>query len=681
MSRILIFAGTTEGRELAEILSGSGISCDVSVATEYGSMMINESEFIHIHQGRLSEEQMRKLYMEVGCDIVIDATHPYAREVTGTILKSVEGTNIAYIRLLRDHSKKIMDESMADSVQSLVKVLEQTDGLILLTTGSKELSAFCENEELRKRLVVRVLPGIDSINLCYEAGLDGRQIIAMQGPFSKEMNKAIIEQYNIKHLVTKESGKTGGEDDKIQAALEAGIKVHILKRPVNCEPGLTYSMKETIEKLEEILGISLFSGRQFITLAGIGCGAENGLTREVETAIENADYIFGAKRMLSLVTSRAEKYPYYLAKDIIPVLDDIRKYSVQNTKIVILFSGDTGFYSGAQKLYQALKDRADSEVNILSGISSISLLASRIGISWQDARLISTHGVEERVWIPEIIHSVLNEEKTMLICSGAADARRVGEVLQKLERSGRIKENVQIFIGYQLSYPDEKVSISSIDDLSAFSEEGLITIAIINSRVESKELIPYIYDEDFIRGKVPMTKSDVRILSIARLHLQKGDILYDIGSGTGSIAIAAAQLSPDIMIYAIECKEDALSLIEANKNRFCVENITIIKALAPEGLEKLPKADAAFIGGSKGNLKAILNKLYLINPNMKIVINTVTMESIVELDNCLKAFPLENLKVSQIAVTDVKELGNYHMMDANNPVFIYSFRFKGGKDK
>ena len=174
-----------------------------------------------------------------------------------------------------------------------------------------------------------------------------------------------------------------------------------------------------------------------------------------------------------------------------------------------------------------------------------------------------------------------------------------------------------------------------------------------------------------------MTKEEVRLLSIARLRLKRDDIFYDIGSGTGSIAISVSRLSPDIRVYAIECKEEAAELIKENKGKFLADNITLIQQLAPEGLDALPKADAAFIGGSKGNLSSILEKLYEINPNMRIVMNAVSMESIVEMNNCLKDIKVKDLKISQIAVTNVKELGEYHMMSANNPVFIYSFSYAG----
>ena len=162
----------------------------------------------------------------------------------------------------------------------------------------------------------------------------------------------------------------------------------------------------------------------------------------------------------------------------------------------------------------------------------------------------------------------------------------------------------------------------------------------------------------------------------AALRLRANDVLYDIGSGTGSVAIAAASTSPSVKVYSIECNEEAITLINENVQQFGLDNISVVNRLAPDGLSELTKADAAFIGGSRGNLKAIMKKLYMINPEMRIVMNAVSLESVAEMNELLKVLPVTDVKISQIAVTNINKLGDYHMMSANNPVFIYSFSFK-----
>ena len=197
MKRVLIFSGTTEGRHLAEHLMKAGVFCDVCVATEYGAQVMEEAPLLQLHTGRLSVEEMKQLYELCEPQVVVDATHPFATVVSSHIRESLKETKIPYIRLERTQQETSYDVRTFAGSAAVVRALEMTQGNILLTTGSKELAAFCENEALRKRLIVRVLPGAESLALCYENGLEGNQIIAMQGPFSEEMNKAIYHQYAI----------------------------------------------------------------------------------------------------------------------------------------------------------------------------------------------------------------------------------------------------------------------------------------------------------------------------------------------------------------------------------------------------------------------------------------------------------------------------------------------------
>ena len=183
-------------------------------------------------------------------------------------------------------------------------------------------------------------------------------------------------------------------------------------------------------------------------------------------------------------------------------------------------------------------------------------------------------------------------------------------------------------------------------------------------------------DDEFIRDKVPMSKEEVREVSICKLGLKRDSVLYDIGSGTGSVAVECALLSNDLTVYAIECKDEALKLIEANKRRFLLENIEIVKALAPEGLKDLKKATHAFIGGSRGNLKEILETLKEINPEMRVVINAVSLETIGELSFILKEFEGAKADIVQLQVSRSDEVGSYHLMKAQNPVYICTVEFR-----
>lgn len=142
------------------------------------------------------------------------------------------------------------------------------------------------------------------------------------------------------------------------------------------------------------------------------------------------------------------------------------------------------------------------------------------------------------------------------------------------------------------------------------------------------------------------------------------------------MAMEIAGLSPDIQVYAIEQKQEAASLIWRNKEKFQLENVTVVKAKAPEGLQKLPKATHAFIGGSGGKLKEILQALYEINPNMRVVANAISMETICEIKEALSVYPIENEEILQVQASRAKRAGEYHLMQAENPVWICGFHFR-----
>lgn len=673
MKTVLIFAGTTEGRELAELLDRNNVSCHVCVATEYGRQMIRQSENINVHTGRLDEEGMRRLIDEIGCDVIVDATHPYAVLVTESIKRSIAGKDVTYIRLSRKSKaeKEIWGIQFYENINQCILSLKNTEGNILLTTGSKALHEFGAEPEIKERLIARVIPGIESLTLCYEAGLLGNQIIAMQGPFSSEINKAIIREYNIKHLVTKDSGSNGGINEKLSACEELGVTVHLIRRPdENTESNeKVLSMDETVSLLEKILNVSFGKGIVNVNIAGIGPGNDSLMTKEVLEAISNADVIFGAKRMLEAVNSKAEKYPYYRKDEILPVLSDIASNRFKDTNAVILFSGDTGFFSGGIKLFDSLRDDDRFKVNILPGISSLSLLSARIGTDWQDAGIISMHGVNKEEWIPLFVDSVKHKEKTFFITSGVADINIIGDLLKENT------EDYDIYLGYQLSYEDEKVMKLSPQECTCLEEKGLYAGLVVSKAFTHKYLVPVLSDDCFIRDKVPMTKEEIRKLSICQMQVKEYDTVYDIGSGSGSIAVQTAVLSPTVSVYAIECNPVAVDLINQNVDKAKLNNVAVIETMAPDGMEGLPCADVAFIGGSKGNLKEILDFLYSKNQNMRVVINAVSMETICETNSILDSLNVCDLTIEQISVNRVNKLGDYHMLSANNPVFIYSFNF------
>ena len=693
MKKIVIFAGTTEGRRLSEILADAGITHTVCVATEYGEIVMREQTdaeaartkeqpFVSLHRGRMDREQMEEFLRNEGYEIVVDATHPYAQAVTENIRDAVKTQSPIYLRLEREISETPEAEDPVVSIRyfesnaDCAKALENTEGNILLTTGSKELATYCASGRLHDRLYVRILPGRESLELCMEQGIKGRQILALQGPFSTEMNAAILKQYDIRHMVTKNSGRTGGYQEKLEAAKMLGIPVYVIQPAGKAWD--TYSFAGICEKLEQLCDCKISGqGSMEICLAGIGMGSKVGQTQEVQHAIETADILLGAERMIERYSAKIEKRPYYMTEQILPYLEQLPENGITAQKdplrVTVLFSGDTGFYSGCRKLYVALQEAVaigalNAEVRILPGISSVATLAARVGESYEDAAILSMHGKK----LNRLSTTVESHEKVFLLTSGSEDIRKIGRSLAEAGLT-----DCEVTVGYQLSYPEESIRILTPGQCEEITGEGLYTCLIRNPHWQPERLTHGRADICFLRdAKTPMTKEEVREVSICKLHLTQNAVVYDIGSGTGSVAIEIAGVPGRVQVYAIERKPEAVELLRKNRAHFHMDNIQIIEAPAPEGLEELPVPTHAFIGGSGGRLLDILRVLYRKNPHMRIVINAISMETIAELKEVLDTFPVEEEEILQMQVSRVKKLLSYHLPQAENPVWICSFTFR-----
>ena len=265
MEQIYIFAGTTEGRSLSDVLSAHGIPCTVSVATEYGAQTMEEAGVpanVTLRTGRLNREQIAEALKAERFTCVVDATHPYAMEATKAIRGGCEDAGVKYLRLSRETAVNITlnctTPLYVDTLDQALSYLASHPGNILAMTGSKEIGKIAEGIGDRSRLFARVLPSVESIQLCEAAGLTGKQILAMQGPFSDEMNRAMLHSTNAKYLLTKETGKAGGFFEKLTAAEAVGVQAVVVKNPERESAGLSFD--EVLKELETLTHISLTDG-------------------------------------------------------------------------------------------------------------------------------------------------------------------------------------------------------------------------------------------------------------------------------------------------------------------------------------------------------------------------------------------------------------------------------------
>lgn len=664
MKEILIFSGTTEGRKLAEYLANHNIKSTVCVATSYGEEVMEENANITVVCQRMDYNRMCEFLNRHDFGCVVDATHPYAIEVTRNIKQACEFVNCQYIRLLRDTRihKEYHGIICFDSYKEAAIYLEKMDGNILITTGSKMLNVFTDNISKKDRIYPRVLPSVDSITACEECGIEKKNIIAMQGPFGVEINEAMIWATKAKYLVTKQTGITGGFEEKLMAAEKSGCACVVIKNREIEEESTndtkTLSFEDTIST---ILGMNdnQKKDKRYMKLVGIGMGTNATLTPEAKDAIKKADIVFGAPRIIESIREiNPINVVMYKKKDIEMYLKKHNEY----INVVVAFSGDTGFYSGAEDLRKI----DGFEISTVCGISSIVYFASKLNTTWQDARLISAHGRE-----CNIVMEVNCNRKVFVLLDSLKAIKEIGEKL-----NAGFSHKLNVSLGCNLSYEDEIIYTGNTEILFNANKEGLYIMYIENEKAEGTIITPGLSDDFFERSTVPMTKEEIREISICKLKLKKNSIVYDIGGGTGSVSVECARLCQDGWVYSIEMNEEAVELIQRNKEKSGCNNLEIIRAKAPQGLCGIKNATHAFIGGSSGNLHEIVDKLLDINSGIRVVINAVTIETIASINEILKKKKIKG-EIIQVNISRAKQVGPYNLMQGGNPVYIISF---GGEE-
>lgn len=654
MYKAIVFAGTTEGYALCEFLAENRVSVYACAATEYGGSLLQENEFLHVSAGRLKTEDMEELFRKENPEIVLDATHPYAAEVTKNIRTACESAGVLYQRILRPEGEKNSEAIYVESTEEAAAFLSGTEGNIFLTTGSKELAKFTGIPDYKERLFARVLSIPSVIRSCAELGIEGKHLIGMQGPFSAEINEAMLRQFQCSYLVTKDTGLAGGFPEKIEACQRCGVTPVIIGRPLK-EEGL--SLQDARVFLSKMFGFTL---SQKISLVGIGMGAEKTLTLEGKKALNEAELLIGAKRMTEAVQKPGQMVLHeYRSEKIVEYIREHPKYRT----VAIALSGDVGFYSGAKKLINQL----DGNVEVICGISSVVYFMSKIGLSWDDAKIVSAHGRN-----CNLISLIRHNPKVFSIL-GTEDG--VAVLASRLVYYGM--GDVTLYVGENLSYENEKIFHDKAANLTEYRGDALSVVTACNEKATPLSAVHGISDGEFLRGKAPMTKEEVRTVSLSKLRLSEESVCYDVGAGTGSVSVEMALRAWMGQVYAIEKKEDALALLKENKKKFAVDNLVIIPGVAPEAMTELPAPTHAFIGGSSGNMQDIINLLLEKNPKVRIVINCITLETVTEAMNAIRDFGLEDVDIVQLAAARSKSIGRYHMMMGENPIYIISCSGRG----
>lgn len=680
MKKIVIFGGTSEGRLLAKYCDENFIPAIVCVATEYGTELLEEYKNISVSEGRKDEEAMKKLFLDNNVEKVYDATHPYAKIVSENIIKVCNELELEYVRILRD--SKVLDKTLEkyykefENIEEVVDYLKDKNEKVLIATGSKELYKYKDLEV--KNLYPRVLANMIGIKACEDIGIPSANIIAMQGPFDIDTNVALLKKYACKYLITKESGDIGGFSEKIEACKKVDAKALVIKRPTK-EEGISLEeaisgLKDLKYDIEEVKKPNILETKKVnISIVGLGMGSIDSLTIESAKKIENASFIIGAKRMLEICLGIASKeVKTYISYKPTDILDYIYEKAGEEDKIVLVMSGDTGFYSGSIKLKKEFEEytkkgyfEENSKLEICAGISSFSYMCAKFGIDYTDMKILSVHGRDEN--LNELFDSIKFNKKTFALSSGD---RQINDILAYLVEN-ELGE-VEVLVAENMSSKNERYFRNKSSELVNEKFDKISSLIFINEKAKDKRVLFGIDDEEFLRDKVPMTKSDIRALAMAKLELSEAAICYDIGAGSGSCSIEMGRFASKGKVYAIEHKKIACDLIEKNIKKFSLKNIEVIFGEASEKIEDLEAPSHVFIGGSGGDLELIVDKIYKKNENATVVITAITLETIAGINEIVKKYANLGYKydMSFISFANNKTVANYNMMIGGNPVLI-----------
>ena len=384
-------------------------------------------------------------------------------------------------------------------------------------------------------------------------------------------------------------------------------------------------------------------------IIGAGMGTPDTLTGEARRALDEADAVFATARLAAL-SAKAVVCPFgELAA---------RAVGANGQTVAVLVSGDVGFFSAAVRLREQLIPHG--EVRLICGLSSLQYFCAKVGVPYDDVCVRSLHGRAG-----SILGAVSYHKKVFVLTGGVQNAQTVCRTLVDAGLGG-----LTVYLGENLGMEKKRIAHGTAAEL-AEQPCGDLAVLLIEHPDAVNAATP-LRDSMFTRAKVPMTKEEVRWTACGRLAVQPGDVVWDVGAGTGAMTLELARRACDGMVYAVERDTDALALLDENRRKLGGYNVQIVAGHAPEALETLPAPDCVFVGGSGGTMRRILEISKQKNPNVRVVVTAIALETLEEARRALLDLGFAGVEVSQLAASRGKAVGPYTMLTAQNPVFILS---------
>ena len=393
-----------------------------------------------------------------------------------------------------------------------------------------------------------------------------------------------------------------------------------------------------------------------VNIVGIGPGNPELLTGAAIKAIKESNILIGDKRMLAAFAEADKKiYDTIKTADIVEIAASANP---EKDVLAVLVSGDVGFFSLAKTISGKLPD---CECVRYCGISSLVYFAAKLQLSWDDAKIVSMHGRKQN-----LVAAVVENKKVFSLTGGEHTPQML--CAQLCEHG---LDDVQVYVGENLSYPEEKITVGTAAEISKQNFPSLSVMMVINEQAAKYQPVVHgLADELFTRSKVPMTKQEVRSVSMSKLMPKATDKIYDIGAGTGSCSVELALLANKGQVWAFERNPEAVALIHKNKDLFGIENLEVIAGEALENIKNMPAPDCVFVGGSGGDLCEMLDIIYAKNSDCRVVINAITIETLAEVADYYKKHQDYSLEIVNVCVARSRKLGSYNLMMAQNPVYV-----------
>lgn len=407
--------------------------------------------------------------------------------------------------------------------------------------------------------------------------------------------------------------------------------------------------------------------RPAISLVGVGDDGCAGLPSRAINAIARAQVLVGGERHLRFFPDFAGER-ITLRGGLEPTLSAVIQLSEDNN-VCILASGDPMFFGIGAKLIARV---GAENVQVLPQPSSVQLAFARAGVSWESARLLSVHGRSLSGLASRLRHCA---SAAILTCSKNTPA----VVAAHLCRYGQ--SHFDAWVCENLGGPGERVRAMPLAQLALVEDAAPLNVVVLRRCADSPEqqpaLLPFVPDSAFAKRTPKLgliTKREVRALSLAHLNLRRDSVLWDVGAGSGSVAIEAALMCSEGRAIAVEVDPEGVALCRQNALAFGADNVEVVEGLAPSALEGLEAPDAVFVGGSKGNLAAIVDvALARLRPGGRLVINAIALESVAEAHSALKAHAVET-DIALVQVSRGVPLARYRRLEALNPIHIFAAR-------